>query len=435
MRIAYLFPHAADVTPAKADQAQTVTVKHDATALERARGAKRLRCIYLPCLWQLTIVHDGDSGDIRHFAHWPSGSHPECPYRAKANFSQRDIVHDLLGFYMRLRMGGGGSTPFPVRVTVFHPDAPDAPASLADSLVAVAAEDLPHIPRPFPSSRPIVVIRPDLSAEQDDRYVIVGEQPAGSAWPECSEPLETLDWAFADYARFGLARPAEHLYIPNAYKQALEILDAVVPEPRDAHVRKLSALLSKRLLVDGARIHRIVFGQSLADAQRFFLPCDAFPRAVDLPAADELARLRDSPERARLEQGPERLRECCRDFFEQALVDQELRRERERLGQEHARAVSELRRQQAQELGQVRARAEDLKAQAERIAGEGDKARQEGAIARDEAERLLSERRRLAEDKSILERDIAALSIRARPIDELERRWWGRLVLKLLPRR
>ena len=94
---------------------------------------------------------------------------------------------------------------------------------------------------------------------------------------------------------------------------------------------KVLRLLVKRLLVDGAGVHRILFGQTREEARDFFLVSErTFPRADQVVREAELSPLAGSPQFAAFLAESEALRECFETLATDGRRREEARAEAER---------------------------------------------------------------------------------------------------------
>jgi hypothetical protein len=401
MNRAYVFPEGVKLKPDNVGKAMAVNLTTSCSILMPARDERRLTCVAKSCLWPLTLAFEDAPGlgALHYFAHWPSRDpHPDCPYRAghaprKPKRGEPaappvvvgpDLLADVIEHQLRTRYGAQvrrrkADTLYVTRlranVRVLTPGNAAEIAALKHPPLLVAAEgDLAKLPVDFPMPRPIAVVRLDLSHEQNDRFGLLDTLPPSPEWhhwPGCIEPLSALDLTPMAYAkRFRVrGRAPELLWIADSYKQAIAFVEATLHAPIPESVLKLRRALVKRLLADGAWLHRVFAAADgpsarLRDNVRSAFVLGVYPQERDLLTHIELRNLRTSSWRRRLEAGPLLVRCVCRSFFVEAdlweqvlalrakLTDIETREAEEKKALEAARAVlAQIRRDLVQVTG------------------------------------------------------------------------------------
>ena len=335
MNRAYVFPYGIEIDPSNVHQAIPVNLAtHHGTLVQAARN-RRLVCPYGACLEPVVLVHqEAGSEELRCFAHRPADADsPLCPYRTcngghngggptyPPEHNLRKQIENALHVELqrnltqrcpdvRIESSDYAEKEPCIRITGLGPPlqirglAPDCEAlwrepfegSVEDEevLFFVISPDAPSLKQSFIDThllakRPAILVVPAEKEGGEHTYATLPRLADRGA----ARQLATLDLIRVDYKHFfGLDRPAEYLFLPSPYRQAMEDigkrLSVADLAPEEA---KALRLFAKRLLVDGAAIHTSVFGQSREEAQRPFLPSKTFPREAELPNTSDLAKL------------------------------------------------------------------------------------------------------------------------------------------------
>jgi hypothetical protein len=363
MHRAYVFRRGVPASPENRELAEAVTVDEYVPA-----PADRIRCIYEPCFQPLTpVVPTRARSHWRHPKDAPSGHY--CPYRTDraggADWRPSRAALDDLRSRLQDRVPGGCRVGrvAGVRdevltlgdwavVVPLHADNVRAMAEVEELdgkpvFLVVALDDLQQINelklKPFLRAaleriverQPVLVVRPAL------------EGPAGG-WGLLTSPrrltLEEIEELLVDalpvlvdarelFGRSEGPQPAAAwpppgplpIWIRPAPKEGVDAVQEELAETTPLGARVLR-LLAKRLLVDGAGVHRILFSQTLDEARDFFRVSETtFPRADQVIRETDLPYLAESPGFTELLAAEPVLGEC----FE-ALAEEGRRRERTR---------------------------------------------------------------------------------------------------------
>ena len=337
MNRAYLFPLGVHISRENVHQAAPVHLKTPHDELEQAARHQRLRCPYGGCLERVKLVHrEQGSLELKCFSHLPATlSSPPCPYRAEGGpggggsvaerraFNLRKIVENALHVELqralkdrsdiritsssyqdpepRIRIEG---LQLPLEIRALAPGAEplwsrpfDGSLEGVEVLFFVLAPDLPELKVKALSSRllhvrPALLVLPATAEGAEHEFVITGLlPPAAKAFPT-RKPIGALDLLYVDYrSLFGFPRPPEIVFIAHSHRQEVEQVQGLLAQGNlDPPADKLLRLLAKRLLIDGAGVHRTAFGQTREEARSPFHLCETFPAAEHRTTGEELRR-------------------------------------------------------------------------------------------------------------------------------------------------
>lgn len=418
MNRAYLFPLGEEIDLDNVHQATPVHLRTPHDELDQAARHQRLRCPYGGCLERVKLVHrEQGSLELKCFSHLPATpDSPPCPYRTEGGldgggsvakrlaFNLRKIIENALHVELQRALKDRGAIritssayqdpepririegmQFPLEIRALAPGAEplwsrpfDGSLEGVQVLFFVLAPDLPELMVRVLNLRllhvrPALLVLPTTTEGKEHQFVVTSVlPPAPKAFPT-ARPFNAFDILFVDYRTlFGFPRPPEIVFIAHSHRKEIDHLQGILAQGNLAPAAaKLLRFLAKRLLIEGAGVHRTAFGQTREEARSPFQVCETFPAAEHRTTGEELRQgARADPVKKLLADRP-LLASLCRSFFLDSVVWLEAESQKARDGEAALQREIETNRKELEELRRGAEKSErELVQQAEELDGE-----------------------------------------------------------------